>query len=174
MSEKQIIKVEPAIKVLWAVLVILLALYGMPSVGSLVFMARVFPSLAHSPYGFPFWGGVKFVFDWLLPGIIYFFIAYYIFKLIRLISRGEPFSSQSPRYIRRIGYAVLWLAAVDAVVNAISVFATITILMDAISKPVFSAIRSILSTLLLGFGFLVIAKVLEVGVSLKHDQDLTV
>jgi hypothetical protein len=39
---------------------------------------------------------------------------------------------------------------------------------------IFRALYSGLSALLVGFGFLVIAKVLEVGVSLKQDQDLTV
>jgi hypothetical protein len=41
-------------------------------------------------------------------------------------------------------------------------------------EPAVKALRIVLVTLLLGFGFLVIARVLEAGVALKQDQDLTV
>jgi hypothetical protein len=174
MSEKPVIKVAPVVKVLRIVLVTLLALYGMGLATFFYAVVRVFPSLINSAYGLPFWGTVKFFFDWFLPGAIYFFVGYNIFRLISLVSRGEPFSVRSPRYIRRIGYAVLCLAGVNALIDITSVFAEITTLVLAFSKPVVSAVCSVLSTLLLGFGFLVIAKVIEVGVTLKQDQDLTV
>ena len=164
-------KVAPVVKALRIVLFTLLVLYGMIVVSCLVFMARFFPSLANLPSGLTFLGTISFLFDRVLPGVIYFFIAYSIFKLISLISRGEPFSPASPRYIRRIGYAVLCLAVINAVVNAISAF---TPLVNFGSKAFIWSLLSGLSTLLVGFGFLVIAKVLEVGVSLQQDQNLTV
>jgi len=179
MTEKAVFKAAPAVKALRIVLITLVVVYGMVLVGCLVFMARFFPSLAKLPSGLTFLGTVSFLFDRFLPGVIYFFIAYGIFKLISLISRGEPFSPASPRYIRRIGYAVLCLAGVNAIVNAIAAFTSPTGLLSRpgillLSKPVILALCGGLSTLLLGFGFLVIAKVLEAGVALKQDQDLTV
>jgi hypothetical protein len=164
-------KVAPVVKALRIVLFTLLVLYGMIVVSCLVFMARFFPSLANLPSGLTFLGTISFLFDGVLPGVIYFFIAYSIFKLISLISRGEPFSPASPRYIRRIGYAVLCLAAINAVVNAISAF---TPPVNFGSKAFIWSLLSGLSTLLVGFGFLVIAKVLEAGVRLQQDQNLTV
>jgi len=142
---------------------------------TLVFMARVFPSLAGVSSGLPFSDSIRFIFDHLGPGMIYFFIAYNIFNLIRLISRGEPFSPASPRYIRRTGYAVLCLAAINAVVNAFSAFPLpYPAPAGFLSRAVIGMILSGLSTLLLGFGFLVIAKVIEVGVQLQQEQNLTV
>jgi hypothetical protein len=159
------------VKALGVVLITILGLYVLVSVVSLVFLARVFPSLVHEPHGAPLWGSIRVVFDRVLPGAVYFFIAYCVFRLISLISRGEPFSPASPRYIRRIGYAVFGLVFINAVVNAISEF---TWPNAQVSAAVVRILYSGLSTLLLGFGFLVIARVIETGVRLQQDQNLTV
>jgi hypothetical protein len=175
MTEKTILKVSTEVKALRAVLITLLIFYSVTVVASLIIMARVFPSLANLPSGFPFLDSIRVFFDRVMPGAIYFFIAYGIFKLISLISRGEPFSPASPRYIRRIGYAVLCLAAVNAVVNGFSAFPlAYPPPAGFLSKAVVWMLLSGLSTLLLGFGFLVIARVIEVGVRLQQDQNLTV
>ena len=163
------------VKALRIVLITLLLLYGVMVAVTLVFMARVFPSLVDLPSGFPFMGSIRLIFDRVMPGAIYFFIAYNIFNLISLISRGQPFSPASPRYIRRTGYAVLCLAAINAVVNAFSAFPLdYPPPVGFLSKAVIGMILDGLSTLLLGFGFLVIARVIEVGVRLQQDQNLTV
>jgi hypothetical protein len=146
----------PLVRALRIVLVALVVLYG------LVFVAYAisFISLILPPFAFkPFPGlaeETKAFLDKVVAGPLYFFIATSIFKLIRLISRGEPFNPASPRHIRWIGFSVLGLAAIHAIGTGIRI------------------LYGGLSTLLLGFGFLVIAKVLEVGVALKQDQDLTV
>ncbi len=162
------------VKALRIVLIMLLAVYGTVLVGSLLLVRRVFPSVIEGPSGTSFlnlMGIVRVIFDRVLPGIVYFFIGWGIFRLITLVSRGEPFSPASPRYIRKIGYAVLCLAGVNAVVDGL---AWLTWRMDFLSRGFVWALCSVLSTVLLGFGFLVIARVLEVGVRLKQDQDLTV
>ncbi|MGA2532181.1 MAG: DUF2975 domain-containing protein [Candidatus Aminicenantales bacterium] len=171
MAAKDTFKVAALVKALRIVLITMLILYGMMVVTSLVVMTRVFPALVNLPSGAPVSGMISVFFDRVLSGAIYFFIAYSIFKLISLISRGEPFSSASPRYIRRIGYAVLCLAAINAVVNAISAFPRPA---GFLSSAEFRFLSSGLSTLLLGFGFLVIARVIEAGVRLQQDQNLTV
>ncbi|MGB8959459.1 MAG: DUF2975 domain-containing protein [Candidatus Aminicenantales bacterium] len=175
MTGNSIPRASSEVKALRVVLIALLLLYGLMIAVTLVFMATVFPSLADLPSALPFMSIIRFIFDRLGPGTIYCFIAYNIFKLISVISRGEPFSPKSPRYIRRIGYAVLCLAAINAVVNAFSSFPLpYPAPAGFLSKAVIGMILSGLSTLLLGFGFLVIARVIEVGVRLQQDQNLTV
>jgi hypothetical protein len=161
----------PLVRALRIVLVALVVLYG------LVFVAYAisFISLILPPFAFkPFPGlaeETKAFLDKVVAGPLYFFIATSIFKLIRLISRGEPFNPASPRHIRWIGFSVLGLAVIHAIGTGISEYAAQeAVLQDSLIRILYGG----LSTLLLGFGFLVIAKVLEVGVALKQDQDLTV
>lgn len=170
MTAKTIPRAGAEVKALRIVLITLLILYGVVSVSSAFIMARVVPSLVNRPSGRLFLGSISGFCDRILPGVLFFFMAYSIFKLISLISRGEPFSPASPRYIRRVGYAVFGLAAANAVVDAISGFSRAGFLSE---KIVWLLYRG-LGTLLIAFGFLVIARVIEVGVRLQQDQNLTV
>lgn len=171
MVGENIVKVAPVVKALRVVLITLLILYGLVFIsGAVSFVILVVPPFALKPCP-AFWVDVKALLERVLTGPVYFFIAYSIFKLIGLISRGAPFSPASPRHIRRIGYAVFGLALLHAAAAAISESGS-----PALHYPdsIIRALYSGLSALLVGFGFLVIAKVLEAGVSLKQDQDLTV
>jgi hypothetical protein len=171
MSENSAFKVAPVVKALRIVLITLLVLYGLVFIsGAVAFVIFVLPPFGLKP-GPAFWDEIKFVLDKVLTGPFYFFIAYSIFKLISLISRGEPFSPSSPRHIRRIGGAVFGLALLHAAAAVISEFNSPAV---RISESILRVLYGGLSTLLVGFGFLVIAKVLEVGVSLQQDQNLTV
>ncbi|MCX6568082.1 MAG: DUF2975 domain-containing protein [Candidatus Aminicenantes bacterium] len=170
MTEKSILK-RSEVGALRVVLITLLIIYGTILISTFTFMAKVFPSLLRLPSGPPAFDLIKFLFDRILPGAAFFFIGFSIFKLINLISRGEPFSPASPRHIRRIACAVFFLAAINVVVNVISVFKWPE---DFLTKSAVWAICSTLSMLLLGLGFLVIARVLEVGVRIQQDQNLTV
>ncbi len=162
------------VKALRVVLFVLMAVYGLVVVLSLLFVAKVFPLIMEHPSGTSFlslMGMVRVLFDRVLPGVVFFFIGWGIYRLIALVSHGEAYSSATPRLIRKIGFAVLGLAGVNAVVDAL---AWLTWRMDLFSGGFVWALCNLLSTALLGFGFLVIARVLEVGVGLKQDQDLTV
>ncbi|MGD1009189.1 MAG: DUF2975 domain-containing protein [Candidatus Aminicenantales bacterium] len=164
-------KVAPVVKALRIVLITLLVLYGLVFISSTLFVILAFPSFMRHTSEAGFWAEIRVFLDKVLTGPIYFFIAYCVFKLIVLISRAEPFSSASPRYIRRIGYAVFGLAAINAVVTTIFELTSPGVL---VSEVIVRVLYGGLGTLLLGFGFLVIAKVLEAGVALQQDQDLTV
>ncbi len=171
MKEKIVSRVVPEVKALMIVLITLLILYGAVFIGSISFLAFVFPSFIHRFSGAAFWAEIRIFLDKVLTGPIYIFIGYSIFKLIALVSRGEPFSPASPRHIRRIAYSVFGLGLLGAISAAI-----LELIQNGVR--VFEALIHVLygglSTVLLGFGFLVIAKVLEVGVRLQQDQDLTV
>jgi hypothetical protein len=167
MAAEDTFKVAPVVKALRIVLITLLILYGLVFISSILIVVTAFPVLKMGASHAGFWSFLEKG----LTGPIYFFIAYEIFQLIALISRGEPFSPASPRHIRRIGYAVFGLALIHAAAAAVSeLTAPEVVLSDSILRILYGG----LSTLLLGFGFLVIAKVLEVGVKLQQDQDLTV
>jgi hypothetical protein len=170
MTDKIISRVGTEVKALRIVLIAMLILYGTVSVRWALVMAGRAPSLVKRLSGPLILAIINTLCAFVLLGVIYFFIAYYIFKLISLISRGETFISVSPRYIRRIGYAVFCLAVNNAVVNAIVDFSRAGFFSDKVVSILYSG----LGTLLLGFGFLVIAKVIEIGVRLQQDQNLTV
>ena len=166
MNERSTSRDVPEVKPLRIVLITLLVLYGCVLVSTTLFLATVTPSFSLHP-----WLEIRVFLDKVLSGAIYFFIAYNIFKLIGLVSRGEPFSPGSPLYIRRIAYSVLGLGLITAIVSMIfELTQTGARLAEAIIRVLYGG----LGTALLGFGFLVIARVLEVGVRLKQDQDLTV
>jgi hypothetical protein len=174
MTEKRKRRTGAQIQALKAVLITLLAIYGTITAGSILFAFKVFPSVIKMPSGTSFWSiaeMVRVLFDRVVPGLVYVFIGWSIFKLIALNSRREPFSPAAPRHIRRIGYGVLVLAAAGTVVDVIKGFRWPV---DILSRTFISAACGILSSLLLGLGFLVIARVIESGVRLQQDQDLTV
>lgn len=160
------------VKALRIILIALLILYAAVSLGSAFFMVRVVPQgIATFHSGRFILGSISVFCDRVAPGFIFFFVAYNIFRLLGLISRGESFSPKSPHYVRRIGYAVFGLLAASLTVDLIS---TLTPRMDFLSHAFMWILLRHFGTLLLGFGFLVIAKVLETGVRLQQDQNLTV
>jgi hypothetical protein len=171
MTENAVLKVSAEVKALRIVLITLLILYGAVFIGSISFLASAFPSFVHGTFGAAFWAEFRALLDKVLTGPIYFFIAYCIFKLIALVSRGEPFSPESPRHIRRIAYSVFGLGLISIITTMIVDLtqpgARVT---DAVVRVLYGG----LGTALLGFGFLVIARVLKVGVRLQQDQNLTV
>jgi len=172
MTDKKATRVAPVVKALRIVLITLLILYGLVFIS---FTAALVGTLIRSPLppsGAVLWDEIRVLLEKILTTPFYFFIAYCIFKLIALISRGESFSPASPWHIRRIGYAVFGLALLHIAAAAIYEFTAPEVV--AVLNSVIRTLYGGLSTLLLGFGFLVIAKVLEVGVRLQQDQNLTV
>jgi hypothetical protein len=160
------------VRALRIVLIALLILYAAVSLGSAFFMVRVVPQGIATLHSRSFiLGSISVFCDRVVPGFLFFIIAYGIFGLIGLISRGESFSPKSPHYIRMIGYAVFGLFAASAIVDAISSF---TPPVEFFSHAFMWILLRHLGTLLLGFGFLVIARVIEVGVKLQQDQNLTI
>ena len=173
MPEKSVFKAAPVVRALKITLITLLILYGLVFIGCAGgFVVLLLPPFALKPCP-ALWDEIKVVIDKVLTGPVYFYIAYCVFKLIGLVSRGEPFSPASPRHIRRIGYAVFVLALLHTGAAAIGEFNIPGVSVNW-TEAVLRILYSGLSTLLLGFGFLVIAKVIETGVALKQDQDLTV
>ncbi|MGA2361299.1 MAG: DUF2975 domain-containing protein [Candidatus Aminicenantales bacterium] len=176
MAEKMVLGVSPTVKALRIVLITLLILYGLVFISAFTIMLTVSPSLVHRASDAGFRLDLRVLLDFGLAGPVYFFICYCIFRLLGSITRGEPFSPASPRHIRGIAYAVFVLVLIHAVGTALSSTGTDPAVFSwaLFSETAIRVLYGSLSTMLLGFGFLVIAKVLETGVKLQQDQDLTV
>ena len=173
MTHKNPIEIAPVVKVLRIVLITLVILYGLVFIsGAVAFIVLVLPPFALKPCP-AFWTEVETLLDTVLTGPAFFYIAYCTFKLIVLVTHGEPFSPASPRRIRRIGCAVFVLAILHAAAAAIGEINTPGVSVN-IGEALIRILYRGLTAILIGFGFLVIAKVIEVGVALKQEQDLTV
>jgi hypothetical protein len=172
MSENKNPKLAPVVMTLRIILITSLILYSLIFLGTVMFLVGSFNSLKMGASHAGFWAWVRNCVGKGLSGPIYFFIAYCLFKLIHLIAHSEPFSPASPRHVRRIAYAVFSLFLINAIVSAISEFTSPEVVVsEAIIRILFPGG---LIALLLGFGFLVIAGVLDLGVKLQQEQNLTV
>jgi hypothetical protein len=115
--------------------------------------------------------GLSRLFQNILVFLLYLVILYHLYRLLAVISRGHPFSGESPRRIRWAGYGMLAITAVNLAADVARSFA----LPGLAWKSFFSQILGQgFQTILLGVGLLVIAAVFEAGVKMRQDQDLTV
>jgi len=171
MTGKTISRVWTEVKALRIVLMTLLIFYGVGFIGALI--TTVTAIVAPGFIDVYFRDHLSFLLEFGLAGPVYFFIGYYIFRLLDLAISGESFNPATPRHVRRIAYAVFILALINAVANALSSELTVFSWASFLG----TALRLLyggLTKLLLGFGFLVIARVIEAGVRLQQDQNLTV
>lgn len=171
MIEKTSVKFTPIVTTFRVILFTFLIIYSLIFISRTLLLVATIPSLKVGASHTSFWVWMRnLVLE--LSGPIYFFVAFCLFKLIQLISRNEPFGSASSRYVRRIAFAVFVLFSANMIDSAIREF---TSSYGHVSEVI---IRFLfpggLITLLVGFGFLVIARVLEVGEKLQQDQNLTI
>jgi hypothetical protein len=117
---------------------------------------------------------LSFFLNSALTCLLYLLIIYQLFRLLGLIHKGDPFNPDSPKRIRLIAYYTFSMAAVNALLSSVR-----TITMSGFPFPSFwpSLTNFLLrgtQTVLFGIGILIMAFVLEVGVRLRQDQNLTV
>ena len=174
MAEKAALRVSTEVRALRIVLIVFLIFYGVFFVGALI--GAVTAILIPSMIDVYFRDYLSFLLNFGLAGPVYFYICDCIFRLVGLITNGESFTPSFPRHVRRIAYAVFLLALINAVANALSSLGTgpTAISWTILSGTALRVLHGGLGALLLGFGFLVIARVIEVGVRLQQDQNLTV
>lgn len=111
-----------------------------------------------------------------LTKLLYLLIAYQLLRLLGLIKKGDPFNPESPKRIRSIAYYTFGMAAIKVVRELESVL--------TIAKWGFpywdfwmnliSFLLGVSETVFFGLGIMIIALVLEVGVRMQQDQNLTV
>lgn len=103
----------------------------------------------------------------LFASAVYLWIIYFLRKLMLTVKENNPFDQMNLGRIRKIAYGVFALVPVD-IINKIWIpsfprIDFVDILWGSLFKLTF-----------LGFGILVIAKVFELGVVLKDEQNLTI
>lgn len=111
-------------------------------------------------------------------GLIYFWILYHLYRLLIVITKGEPFHAATPGRMRRIAYGAFALVVVRGAVNLAQGWASSAgsgPFMDMFKNAFISNLMGEgLRMILLGVGILIMAEVFEAGVRLKQDQDLTI
>jgi len=110
----------------------------------------------------------------VLTCLLYLLIIYQLFRLLGLINKGDPFNQESPKRIRRIAYYTFGMAAINAVLDSVRTIATHGFPFPSFWPSLTNFLVRGTQTALFGIGILIIAFVLEVGVQLQQDQNLTV
>jgi hypothetical protein len=105
----------------------------------------------------------------LVLGILIWLLVH-TYKLIKSVSKGEPFGSRNPRRIRKIAYGALALASVEFLeVSFIFLLFTrhfMGFLYEFMGAPMWTAF--------FGLSLLVTARVFEEGLRLRQDENLTI
>jgi hypothetical protein len=109
-----------------------------------------------------------------LTGVLYLVIIYQLYRLIGLITRGDPFNQESPKRIRRIAYYTFGMAAINTVGESVRHISLLGFSSPNFWLSMTSTLLRGAQTVLFGVGILIIAFVLDVGVKLQQDQNLTV
>jgi hypothetical protein len=110
----------------------------------------------------------------ILSGLLYLAILIQIFRLLGFLSRNDPFHEGNPGRIRRIAFATFGIAAVDVVLSLVRMYASRGFSFQGIWRGAATALLHGAQTALGGAAILVIAAVLEAGVKLQREKNLTV
>jgi len=120
------------------------------------------------------WVNLSMWLDAGLTALISSAALYQLFRLVQRISKGDPFSPDNPRRVRNVAYAVLAISVSNLVFNYVrnslmrgrgvawEWWFTGTVLFKGAERIFFI------------LGLLIIAKLLEIGVRLQQDQNLTI
>jgi len=97
---------------------------------------------------------------------------YQLFCLVQRIAKGDPFNSENPRRIRNVAYAVLAISLSNLAFHYVR---------NGLMRGIWSEWWFAANVLIRGaervffiLGLLIIAKLLDTGVRLQQDQNLTI
>jgi hypothetical protein len=165
MEDEIMIKKSSVVRVFTALIFILGAFYCYVVVGSL-------PRLLRNPWeNLNPWVNLSLWLDSVFTGLIFLIILYQLFRLVKMITKGDPFNQENPRRIRNVAYGVFGISISNLVFTGLRSFLTPW-------QSVWSDIANILlrgaERIFFILGLLIIAKLLDTGVRLQQDQNLTV
>lgn len=101
------------------------------------------------------------------------FIFYFLKKFIKNVKAGKPFDKDNPTYLNYIGIIIAGLGPFYGLSNYI--YGKIYVSNFSIPGAIIIPVKNMhVDILLVGLIIVVIARVLEFGVSLKNDQELTI
>ena len=174
MNEEKSLSHRSSVRVFKMLLVVVGLTYAVGFGLSLFHFPQVFGDLFHPENSTMLIANLSIFLDGALTCLLYLLVIHQLFRLLGLIKKGDPFNQESPKRIRRIAYYTFGMAAINAVLDSVR-----TVAMHGFPFPSFwPSLTSFLlrgtQTVLFGIGILIIAVVLEVGVRLQQDQNLTV
>jgi len=165
MDNDQAAKRSPVVKIFLGLIFVLGAFCCYVAGASLV-------RLLHKPWkNVSPWVNLSLWLDALLTALISLVILYQLFRLVQMVAKGDPFSPENPRRIRRVAYAVLAISVSNIAFRTLNHYflnrgAEWWMGMNVLIKGVERAFFIL--------GLLIIAKLLDTGVRLQQDQNLTV
>jgi hypothetical protein len=175
MSDEKSLGNRPSVGVFKVLLTVVALVYAFFFVLALVEFPQVWgPKFLHPEVPRVLISNLSMFLNSALTGVLYLVIIYQLYRLIGLITRGDPFNQESPKRIRRIAYYTFGMAAINTVGESVR-----HISIPGFSSPNFwlsmtSTLLRGAQTVLFGVGILIIAFVLDVGTKLQQDQNLTV
>lgn len=118
------------------------------------------------------WVNLSMWLDAMLTGLISLAILYQLFRLVKMIVKGDPFNAENPRRIRIVAYGVFVISISNLVFTSLRSFLLSRLHSD------WSIAANILvkgsERIFFILGLLIIARLLDTGVRLQQDQNLTV
>lgn len=128
--------------------------------------------LLHNPFeNLSPWVNLSLWLDALLTALISLVILFQLFRLVQMVAKGDPFSPENPRRIRCVAYAVLAISVSNIAFRTLNHhylhygsewWMGMNVLIKGAERAFFI------------LGLLIVAKLLETGVRLQQDQNLTV
>ncbi len=107
----------------------------------------------------------------LLTSAAYFWIIFFLRKLMLTVKANNPFDLKNPGRIRKIAYALFALVPVDISGDVLIKGFQPTIQVEDLG---YLLLGGLFKLIFLGFGLLVIAKVFDLGVELQHEKRMTI
>ncbi len=107
-----------------------------------------------------------------LTAFIYLLVLYQLYRLLLKVVKGDPFNPDNPRRIRRVAYGAFAIAAANMIHEVVWILGPFTNM--SLWEVLFWAVYRTAQMALFGLGILIIAKVLETGVRLQQEQNLTI
>ncbi len=165
MDNDQTAKRSPVVRI-FMVLIFILAVFCCYVVGASLL------ELFHNPYeNLSPWVNLSLWLDALLTALISLVILFQLFRLVQMVAKGDPFSPENPRRVRSVAYAVLAISVSNIAFRTLNHYSMhleagwwmgMNVLIKGAERAFFI------------LGLLIVAKLLETGVRLQQDQNLTV
>jgi hypothetical protein len=174
MSEEKSLGSRPSVRFFTVLLAVVGLIYAFFFILSLYNFPRIWGPLYHPGVPRLQIMNLSMFLNGALSGLLYLVIIYQLYRLLGLIKKGDPFNQESPRRIRRIAYYTFGMAAINAVGESVRHISSLGFSAPYFWESMTSFLLRAAQTVLFGLGILIIAYVLEVGVRLQQDQNLTV
>jgi|GEM_PF-2414446 len=129
--------------------------------------------LFHNPWGnLSPWVNLSMWLNAMLTALFSLVVLYQLFRLVQMIVKGDPFNPANPRRIRAVAYAVLAISVSNIVLRTLYNYflhqshADWWMAMNVLIKGT--------EMVFIILGLFIIAKLLDTGVRIQQDQNLTI